>query len=131
MKKKVIIASLLLVWLPFVLLTDIFPFLRFAMFAEPVQEVPQEIFHLYAMQDGKAIKFNTYLWGIDEGVFHYIVRKYYYQNRMAEFWRNICSIHQGLYPHYMPISWELHQIIIYKGKQERKIVASNVLCSAQ
>ncbi|MCS6796782.1 MAG: hypothetical protein RMJ97_07465 [Raineya sp.] len=126
--KKIIFITLVLVWLPFLLLTDIFPFLRFGMFAEPTKSTKQELFELYTLENGKLRKFNTYLWGIDEGVFHYIVRKYYYQKRMNEFWEKICFTHRNLYPNDLPQTWELYQIIIKNGKKEQIFLARYAEC---
>ncbi|PKQ68917.1 hypothetical protein [Raineya orbicola] len=126
--KKVIFITLLLVWLPFLLLTDIFPFLRFGMFAEPVHSVRQEFFEIYTLENGKLRKFNTYLWGIDEGVFHYLVRKYYYQNRMNEFWEKICLTHRKLYPDNLPQTWQLYQITLLNGTKEKKRIATYAEC---
>jgi hypothetical protein len=126
--KKVVFITLLLVWLPFALLTDFFPFLRFGMFAEPVNLAKQELFELYTLESGKLRKFNTYLWGIDEGVFHYLVRKYYYQNRMNEFWEKICITHRKLYPDGLPQVWELYQISFANGTKEKKRIATYAEC---
>ena len=72
----------LLLWLPFVLMTDLFPFMRFGMFAEPVKTVQQtEYFIITLERDNieKAIDPNTS--GIPVQTLNYLARNSYYQKR--------------------------------------------------
>jgi hypothetical protein len=76
------ILFVLLLWLPFVLMTDLFPFMRFGMFAEPVKTVRQtEYFIITLERDNteKVIDPNTS--GIPEQTLNYLARNSYYQQR--------------------------------------------------
>jgi hypothetical protein len=95
LNKKNIMTTILLAGLlvPFVLLTDIFPFLRFGMFAEPVKkEIQTEKFILYKTTlSGKKELFNQEEIGINPNTFYYLCRNYYYRNQMQLFSDNIFS----------------------------------------
>ena len=72
---------------PFILITDFFPFLRFGMFAEPVKaSVQTENFVVYQRLDnGKRVHFNPAWIGSNENVFLYLCRNYYYRKQMSQF----------------------------------------------
>lgn len=73
---------LLLLWLPFVLMTDLFPFMRFGMFAEPVKTVQQTEYFIITQKRGKTEKVidpNTS--GVPVQTLNYLVRNSYYQKR--------------------------------------------------
>ena len=75
----------LLLWLPFVLMTDLFPFMRFGMFAEPVKTTRQTEFFIITLERGnteKVIDPNTS--GIPEQTLNYLARNSYYQQRADE-----------------------------------------------
>jgi hypothetical protein len=92
LNKKNIVTIVLLggMLLPFVLLTDIFPFLRFGMFAEPIRSNIQiEKFVLYKTNtDGVQSDFLSSDIGINPNTFHYLLRNYYYRNELPVFAQN-------------------------------------------
>ena len=71
---------ILLLWLPFVLLTDLFPLMRFGMFAEPVKSEQQtEFFAVFTrnnQQQDELLASTTY--GIPLQTFNYLARNYVY-----------------------------------------------------
>lgn len=77
----IIILSLVAVTLPFILVTDLFPFMRFGMFAEPVKHTAQtESFILtYLTREGKEKVFDPQEIGIEPHFFFYLTRNYYYR----------------------------------------------------
>ena len=73
---------LLLLWLPFVLMTDLFPFMRFGMFAEPVKTVQQtEYFIITLERDNIEKVINPNTSGIPVQTLNYLARNSYYQKR--------------------------------------------------
>lgn len=72
---------------PFILITDFFPFLRFGMFAEPIKaSVQTENFLVYQrLDDGKRIPFKPEWIGSNENVFLYLCRNYYYRKQLPQF----------------------------------------------
>jgi hypothetical protein len=73
--------------LPFVSITDFFPFLRFGMFAEPIKkDIQTEQFIVYkTAPSGSKQIFNPEEIGINPNTFHYLCRNYYYRNEMELF----------------------------------------------
>ncbi|MFN3316690.1 MAG: hypothetical protein ACK40K_07745, partial [Raineya sp.] len=114
---------LFLLWLPFLLLTDFYPFLRFGMFAEPIRPTSQEKFVLYTQKNKKLEKYNTYLWGLDESVFNYLARKYYYQKKLDFFGENLCAAHKKMYSQ-SPQKWFLYREVAQNGKVQKELVAT-------
>lgn len=126
MYKKIAIA-LLLVWLPFLLINDFYPFFRFGMFAEPIKpSQSEELFILYyTNQQNSVYKFNTYQLGVDEGVFNYLVRKYYYQNKMNDFEIKFRKSTQNLYSTHHDIkAWHLYRVQISNKKRDSLLIAT-------
>jgi hypothetical protein len=86
MQKRLFITIILFFWffIPFILITDFYPFFRFGMFAEPIKkEIQQEklfIFLHYSSKDSTLFKSQDF--GLDEYHFNYILRYSYYQNKM-------------------------------------------------
>ncbi|MEY3417867.1 MAG: hypothetical protein RL060_1979 [Bacteroidota bacterium] len=83
---------LLLLWLPFVLMTDLFPFMRFGMFAEPVKTTRQTEFFIITLERGnteKVIDPNTS--GIPVQTLNYLARNSYYQQRADELLRTVAQ----------------------------------------
>jgi hypothetical protein len=84
LNKKNIMTTILLSGLlvPFILITDIFPFLRFGMFAEPIKKnIQTEKFILYQTNTtGERSIFNPETIGINPNTFYYLCRNYYYRN---------------------------------------------------
>jgi len=123
-KKWLVGIFLSLIWLPFIFLTDLYPFLRFGMFAEPVsQQATKEIFVLYVEKGSRLEKYDTYFWGIDESVFNYLARKYYYQKRLDFLGENLCNAHRKLYPQ-SPQKWFLYREIFQNNHLQKELVAT-------
>lgn len=126
MYKKIAIV-LLLVWLPFLLINDFYPFFRFGMFAEPIRKhQTEELFILYyTNKQNNVYKFNTYQLGVDESVFNYLVRKYYYQNKMNDFEKKFRKSTQNLYSTYQDVkTWNLYRIQISNTKRDSSLIAT-------
>jgi hypothetical protein len=123
-KKWLIVFFLLLVWLPFIFVNDFYPFLRFGMFAEPVsQQATKENFVLYVERGDRLEKYNTYFWGIDEGVFNYLARKYYYQKGLDFLGKTLCDAHRKLYPQN-PQKWFLYREMLQDNHLQKELVAT-------
>lgn len=76
---------LLLLWLPFVLMTDLFPFMRFGMFAEPVKTTRQTEFFIITLKRGNNEKvIDPITSGIPVQTLNYLARNSYYQQRADE-----------------------------------------------
>lgn len=85
-KRNIIIFCFLtLSFIPFLLLTDLFPFMRFGMFAETLKENPQkELFCIEIEKaDGTLEKLSQRQNAMDDGHLNYLTRTYYYQNKMT------------------------------------------------
>ncbi len=89
LNKKNIMTTIMLTGLlvPFILITDIFPFLRFGMFAEPIKkDIQTERFIIYATNSlGEKTLFNPQKIGVSPNTFHYLCRNYYYRNESKLF----------------------------------------------
>lgn len=96
LNKKNIITIILFAGLlvPFILLTDIFPFMRFGMFAEPVRvELTTEKFLIYKTTDtGLKTVLQPEETGINPNTFHYLCRNYVYRNETKVFAEKLFSI---------------------------------------
>lgn len=84
MKLKTLIYFLttLGILVPFVLITDVFPFLRFGMFAEPLDKSKQvEVFYIQYQEYQAGWKlFDPEKYEMQEETFQYLARNYYYRN---------------------------------------------------
>ena len=82
-----------LLWIPFVLLTDLYPFFRFGMFAEPVREAIQmEQFAIrYTSFNQRQHVLTPKQLGISS--LDYLLRNYYYRNQAIAFLENIHTIY--------------------------------------
>ena len=90
--KTVILVFLLLLWVPFVMQTDLYPFFRFGMFAEPVKrEVQTETFGLRITDvAGKQRIVAPQETGL--GSLTYLMRNYYYRQQSDTLLRRIHSL---------------------------------------
>lgn len=72
---------------PFILITDIFPFLRFGMFAEPIKKnIQTEKFLIYQTDtSGRRTLLDPDKIGINPNTFYYLCRNYIYRNETKEF----------------------------------------------
>ncbi|MEY3451809.1 MAG: hypothetical protein RL711_1635 [Bacteroidota bacterium] len=83
---------LLLLWLPFVLMTDLFPFMRFGMFAEPVKTTRQTEFFIITLKRGNNEKvIDPITSGIPVQTLNYLARNSYYQQRADELLRTVAQ----------------------------------------
>jgi hypothetical protein len=93
LNKKNILTTIMFAGLftPFITLTDFFPFLRFGMFAEPIQtNVQTENFLLYIVdKDSNRVVFDSEMLGISSNTFLYLCRNYYYRNESRLFFEKI------------------------------------------
>ena len=109
-KNIVITGMLVLIALPFLLLTDIFPFMRFGMFAEPVKSPNQmEVFEVsFLDQSKKEIVLDPKSIGVEPHFFLYLSRNYYYRKEAGKFLDHISSISQNK----NVSEWRLKKIIL-------------------
>ena len=72
---------LTLITLPFIMVTDLFPFMRFGMFAEPIRhEIQKEYFQIVVYpENNKEKNLNPQLIGIENHFYEYITRNYFYR----------------------------------------------------
>lgn len=83
MSVRNVVAIFGICWLlPFVVLTDFFPFVRFGMFAEPVKSSGQvEQFVILAQKVTQKTEINEQLMGLHKGQLDYLYRNYYYRHQ--------------------------------------------------
>jgi hypothetical protein len=81
LKPLIYFLTLLGILVPFILITDIFPFLRFGMFAEPLDKSKQvEIFYIeYKDYQANWQRFNPEEYQMQDETFQYLARNYYYR----------------------------------------------------
>lgn len=72
---------LTLITLPFIMVTDLFPFMRFGMFAEPIRhDIQKEYFQIVIYpENAKEEILNPQLVGIEDHFYGYIIRNYFYR----------------------------------------------------
>ncbi|HEY8401798.1 MAG TPA: hypothetical protein VIK89_11070 [Cytophagaceae bacterium] len=92
-KYTVILSFITLVILPFIFLTDFFPFFRFGMFAEPVKQETQteKFFVTFSESANTTSLFNPETVGISESSFQYMLRNYYYRGESKKLLSNLKS----------------------------------------
>ncbi|MDB5258388.1 MAG: hypothetical protein JWM14_3083 [Chitinophagaceae bacterium] len=78
---------LIMSFIPFILMTDLFPFMRFGMFAETVQSTPQkEKFSLQIhLPNGRNESLSERQIGLDESHLNYLARTYFYNHELDFF----------------------------------------------
>jgi hypothetical protein len=92
LKNGVTISITILALIPFVLLTDLFPFFRFGMFAEPLKSAIQtESFHVTIVHDGREEIFDPQETGVNSTDFNYLCRNYFYRKEGEIFLRNLST----------------------------------------
>ncbi|HVD98127.1 MAG TPA: hypothetical protein VNB90_07965 [Cytophagaceae bacterium] len=79
---------------PFVLITDIFPFMRFGMFAEPItRSVQTEKFVIYQLDaTGNKNLLHPERIGINPNTFYYLCRNYFYRNEAELFSKKLLQL---------------------------------------
>ena len=81
-----------LLWIPFVLLTDLFPFMRFGMFAEPIKTDKQtEVFIVTSQIGNFEREITEQELGIKASNFNYLARNYHYKNKDSLLLQNIAK----------------------------------------
>ncbi|MFN6946271.1 MAG: hypothetical protein ACK4ND_15080 [Cytophagaceae bacterium] len=110
-KKKVLIIWLCLLFLPFILLTDLFPFMRFGMFAEPVvRSIQNEKFEVHVTKDNIHQPFDCNEINILPNIFFYLSRNYYYRNEGELFLKQISNLSENS----ENTEWHLKRIVLHK-----------------
>ncbi len=95
--------------IPFVLQTDLYPFLRYAMFAEPIRhEIQLEQFRILKVDGTKRSKLDPMELGIHQSTFDYLARNHFYRNESQLF---LTKISQGLGPSQKGRKLELIRIM--------------------
>ena len=81
----IIVLFLGMSFVPFVLLTDLFPFMRFGMFAETItNNSQQELFEiLIQKKDGSTELLSQRQQGMDDSHLNYLTRTYFYANKIS------------------------------------------------
>lgn len=102
--------------IPFMMLSNLYPFWRFGMFAEPVKtKVQTEQFKIYCKDaQGNIHYFSPENIGFDENQFLYIARNYYYKSQTVFFLKEVSSIYfkqRAVQPFN---TWQLYKINITK-----------------
>ncbi len=87
MKKIVWGAAFIGLWIPFILQTNMYPFFRFSMFAEPVKNsIQQEQFYINRkFLTGKEVIFIPEVIGIKKSSLDNLLRNYYYRKEVSVF----------------------------------------------
>lgn len=95
--------------LPFILITDFFPFARFGMFAEPVSVADTlKTFEAEYYQKHQWHKLNGKQFNMASGSFMYLAANYFYRNQSREF---LNKLSQSI-PDTSINAWRLKQIQI-------------------
>lgn len=89
--KKILFSVLLCgFFVPFVLQTDLYPFLRYAMFAEPIRYENQlEQFQVLKVSDTKKSLLDPMELGIHQSTFDYLARNHFYREEAPLFLEKI------------------------------------------
>lgn len=93
--KTAIPLLLALVWLPFVLQTDIYPLFRFGMFAEPIKRAVQTESFALATVDSTGKRHLVPPTAAHSGSIAYLMRNYYYRNQADTLLARLARIHKN------------------------------------
>lgn len=107
LKNSTISFMFFLILLPFILVSNFYPFFRYGMFAEPVKaEKKLEKFIIYYTNtQNKKCTFSSENIGFNEGHFQYIIRNHYYNSKGLFLLKNLHKINAN--PNIK--TWELYQ----------------------
>lgn len=95
LQQIVICGMLTAILIPFILVTDVYPFFRFGMFAEPVRdEIQLEQFAIRYIGHNQAMHILDPA-EIGLGSLTYLMRNYYYRKQSEFFLRNIHQVYQA------------------------------------
>jgi hypothetical protein len=93
MKRTVISIMLLGVTVPFVLLTDLYPFFRFGMFAEPVSRAVQTERFVVRYLDAGGGAHGVAPAEVGVGELVYLLRNYYYRGETGRLLKRLHGLH--------------------------------------
>lgn len=96
MRFKKVVAFLIFVWflVPFVFITDLYPFFRYGMFAEPIKaQQTTEMLQLWCKPAHQPLQpFRSQEIGLTENHFGYVLRHYFYSQKIEQLFRQIHEI---------------------------------------
>lgn len=129
-RNYIIVIFLLCCWTPFIFMTDLFPFMRMGMFAEPIKEDFQsERFELWIYEDfggGEKHLYDPKLDGTDASVFHYLARNYYYRNDINGF---VCKLNiRKHYPGHGAVTFIRYTRSLKSGIEDSSSVTTLIFC---
>jgi len=87
-KRNIIILFFLVMSIiPFMLMNDLFPFMRFGMFAETIKQSPQKEFFMVSVikKDGSIESLSKRQSAMDDSHLNYMTRTYFYQHKLDYF----------------------------------------------
>lgn len=90
-KNRILLITVSLLLIPFMLITDVFPLMRFGMFAEPVKEEVQTEIFLPVDKNSKKILDPVRI-GFHGSSFQYLARNYYYRSEISDFLKKVNSM---------------------------------------
>jgi hypothetical protein len=125
LKNAITISITVLAMIPFVLLTDLFPFFRFGMFAEPLKSsIQTEYFQIAIIynNDKEAI-FDPQETGVNSIDFNYLCRNYFYRKEGEAFLRKL----SGVYNKKGIREWTIKRTTYSAGKENKSTVARIIL----
>ena len=107
---------LLLLWVPFVLQTDLYPLFRFGMFAEPVKrDLQTETFALRTVDaNGHARLVQAEETGL--GSLAYLMRNYHYRRQADTLLRRIHRLRKSGKTEPSPAEWQLLRVTRTQGR---------------
>jgi len=137
-KNTTILAMFFCLFVPFVLLNNLYPFWRFGMFAEPVKsQVQTEKFKIYRFSaSGHSEYFSPEKIGFDENQFLYLARNYYYKSQTTFFLKEVRGLYSKKYPltstqkakNHLPQqglkkeTWKLYRVVVTQQIQHLRTI---------
>lgn len=123
-KQLVIVGMLISMIMPFILITDLYPFFRFGMFAEPVKRSIQLEQFALQYQDEKYRTYIAHPEALGLVSLPYLMRNYYYRGETELFLRHIAQIYK---PGLSVEEWQFIRITSkpsYPAQMDTTVVAS-------
>jgi hypothetical protein len=125
LKNGVTISITILALIPFILLTDLFPFFRFGMFAEPLKSsIQTEVFHVTVIHDdGMEEVFDPKEMSINSSDFNYLCRNYYYRKEGEIFLSKLSTVfkQKGIR------AWTIKRTLYHDAKESNSTVAKIII----
>jgi len=124
LKKIIILVFVAWFLMPFVLITDLYPFFRYGMFAEPLKPTQTtEVLQLLWQDDNSKMQlFKPDNIGLTDNHFGYLLRHYFYTNQIKQ----LCSqIHYAMLKKNAKtaVYWQARQLKISPQRIDTLIVA--------